>query len=163
MVAHGITAQGVDLKGNTGTAPVLLQLNSEDFQVRFLQDVLTQSLPASVPPISSAAVVDFTKPLYQPVQRILHIAMAQLSCNTVGNPRLDPTRVISAGLVIRRVYRASSSDRPDVLQAWMRSPLGRFQWSTLDASTENLDPDPTKRAQRSPAVRSSISNLPRSR
>ena len=73
--------------------------------------------------------------------------MAQLSCNTVGNPRLDPTRVISAGLVIRRVYRAGGSDRPDVLQAWMRSPLGRFQWRTLDASTENLDPDPTKRAQ----------------
>ncbi len=43
--------------------------------------------------------------LYQPVARVVHVAMVQLACESVGYPRLDPKRVLSAGLVIRRVPR----------------------------------------------------------
>ncbi|MGA8532753.1 MAG: hypothetical protein WB615_01450 [Candidatus Tumulicola sp.] len=145
MVTHAVTTLGVDLKGNTSATPTLLQLNAEDFPARFLQDLLTQSSPV---PISSTVFVDPSlQPLYQPVQRVLHLALAELSCYAVGNPRLDPTRVVSAGLVIRRASRSGGVDDANVLQAWMRSPAGQFQWTNLDATTDWLDPDPAKRPQ----------------
>ncbi|HEX3549447.1 MAG TPA: hypothetical protein VHT53_03690 [Candidatus Elarobacter sp.] len=142
MVAHEVLAQGVDIVGTPSTGPVVLQMHAEDFPARFLQDLGSGQTPR----MSSATTVDpVAATLFQPVQRVLHVALAQLSCASPGGPRLDPARVLSAGIVVRRVLRRGGRHHPDVMQAWTRSPAGRFAWTALDAATDSLDPDPAKR------------------
>jgi hypothetical protein len=94
MVKNEMLVQGVDLTGMEQKPPVILQMNDDDFPARFLKDLAAPELT----PISSAAIVDTSsQPLYQPVQRMLNVAMVDLSCTGLGNPRIDPRRILSAG------------------------------------------------------------------
>lgn len=146
MVKHDILVRGVDLLGTERPSPVLLQMNTDDFPVRYLQDLATEAHPK----ISSVTVVEGHSPppaLFQPVQRMLHVAMVELACNSVTFPRLDPTRIESSGVVIRRVNRVNGFDDTTTLQGWMRNPGGQFQWLTLAGVDAHQDPDPAKRPQ----------------
>jgi hypothetical protein len=148
MVMHDILVRGVDMTGTEQKPPVLLQMNDDDFPGRFLKDLASPGQP----PISSAKVVTGST-LFQPVQRILNVALADLECNSLSYPRVDPTRVLSAGLVIRRCIRKAglnngpAYDDTNSLAAWMRNPSGQFQWAPLAQHQANLDPDPTQRPQ----------------
>jgi hypothetical protein len=149
MVKNEMLVQGVDLTGMEQKPPVILQMNDDDFPARFLKDLGAPDAP----PISSAAIVDTTsQPLYQPVQRMLNVAMVDLSCTGLGNPRIDPRHIVSAGLVIRRVFRRPKGDGTayedfNTLSAWVRNPAGQFQWVRLSHGQELWDPDPTMRPQ----------------
>ena len=150
MVNHDILVQGVSMTGTEQKKPVILQMHDDDFPGRFLQDLASPNAT----PISSTSVVNTaSQPLYQPVQRMLTVALVDLNCNSLGYPRVDPTRILSAGLVIRRVFRARGNtagttiEEYDTLSAWMRSPQGQFSWNKLPRNQENWDPDPTKRPQ----------------
>lgn len=150
MVTHDILVQGVSMTGTEQKKPVILQMHDDDFPGRFLQDLASPNAT----PISSTSVVNTaSQPLYQPVQRMLTVALVDLNCNSLGYPRVDPTRILSAGLVIRRVFRARGNtagttiEEYDTLSAWMRSPQGQFSWNKLPRNQENWDPDPTKRPQ----------------
>ena len=149
MVKNEMLVKGVDLTGMEQKAPVILQMNDDDFPARFLKDLASPESPR----ISSAAIVNTASdPLYQPVQRMLSVALVDLSCSGLASPRIDPTRILSAGLVIRRVFRSAGSngqayDDPDILSAWMSNPAGQFQWVKLTHDQECWDPDPTKRPQ----------------
>jgi hypothetical protein len=149
MVKNEMLVQGVDLTGIEQKPPVILQMNDDDFPARFLKDLASPELS----PISSAAIVDTSsQPLYQPVQRMLNVAMVDLSCTGLGNPRIDPRRILSAGLVIRRVVRKAQGNGTtyedyNTLSAWMRNPAGQFQWVKLPYDQECWDPDPTKQPQ----------------
>ena len=112
-MSHEITAQGVTLAGVTQNRPVLLQMNTEDFPARFFT-TLSGSGPApgsTVTAIQTSATSAVT--LYQPVQRVVHTALLAVSCNTVGSPALDPARVQSAGIVIRRVIQNQGVNQMD--------------------------------------------------
>lgn len=149
MVSHAIRVRGTDLTGVTAPkAPVIMQMKDEDFPARFLQDMLTPQNP----PISSAEVVTGSPPtLFQPVQRMLNVALIDLACNTLQFPRVDPKRIVSAGLVLRRLVRHSVSqggpviDDPNTRAAWMRNAKGQWNWVTLTHAQEDLDPDPAQR------------------
>jgi hypothetical protein len=148
MVGHEILAQGVNLTGLQSKQPVILQMNDDDFPARFLQDLASESTPK----ISSATLVDTqSQPLFQPVQRLLTVAMVDLSCDSLSNPPVDPKRIVSAGLVVRRVYRKKTGhktiDEFDTLSAWVHNPQGQYSWTKLSSHQENLDPDPTQRPQ----------------
>jgi hypothetical protein len=149
MVAHGIMVRGVDMAGTEHKCPVILQMNDDDFPGHFLQDLASPSSP----PVSCTQIVPSGQPLYQPVQRMLTLAMVDLRCDTLGFPRLDPKRIESAGLVIRRVYRVAGStsgsyiDDYNTLSAWMRSAAGQYSWVKLAPNQECCDPEPTKRPQ----------------
>jgi hypothetical protein len=158
MVNHEIRVRGTDLAGVTAPkAPVIMQMKDEDFPARFLQDLAT---PQNTP-ISSAAVVAAVpgapRPtLFQPVQRMLTVALIDLACNTPMFPRVDPKRILSAGLVVRRLVRQSPApgaaviDDPTTRAAWMRNARGQWGWVKLTPAEEDLDPDPTQR----PALKS---------
>jgi hypothetical protein len=144
MVAqHELLIDGVTIEAPNGTfptaqigAPVVLTMRDDDFPGRFLQDLASRGQPHHV---SSASAPNLEKDkLFQPVQRMLHVAMVQVACNSLGYPRLNPTRVVSAGVVIRRVHG-------DEMQAWMRSPRGLFEWNRLTSETADEDPDPARR------------------
>jgi hypothetical protein len=141
MVGHDIIVQGYDLTGVEHKKPAIVQMYDDDFPARFLQDVASPTQPQ----ISHASVVPHSQPLYQPVQRFMNVAMVDLSCDSLCGLPIDPRRIQSAGIVIRRVYRVAGVDEYNTLSAWMRDPTGKFSWVKLSPDQECLDPDPTLR------------------
>ena len=152
---HQIDITGAPFALPAGAAapskPVVLQMNREDFPNAFLRDL--KNIAAR--PLSSTTVVPATASvpgtLYQPVAQVVHVAVVQLNCHTVGSPRLDPTKVLSAGLVVRRIPRIGGipqlSDPPDTAWPWMKDSNGLFGWGAPAPWTPCDDPDPTKRPQ----------------
>jgi hypothetical protein len=174
MVSHAVRVQGVRLSRwpphgllqvyyddslpdfLEQSKPTLLQINDEDFPARFLTDMEagrpTPGSTIETLPSTSTSVMT----LYQPVHRILHVALLQLTCDTVCYPRLDPKRVESAGVVIRRIVRKKDVDQPDSRpvdrpdlppSAWMRAADGQFQWVARNELQGCEDPDPKRRPQ----------------
>ena len=150
MVRHDILVRGVDMDGTEDKRPVLLQMHDDDFPARWLQDLANPNLPA----ISTTSVLNTpSDPLFQPVQRMLNVALVKLSCNSLSYPRVDPTRVLSAGLVIRRVVRKAGINNGPAIEdasvrsAWMRNASGQYSWVVLSPDQEDLDPDPAQRKQ----------------
>jgi hypothetical protein len=148
QTTHGILVTGAGMNSVTQPRPALLQMSDSDFPARFLQDLaspgqpqLSNTKPAAPGAQGGPAV------LFQPVQRIMHLAMTQLACDALGQPRVDPKRILSAGIVIRRIRRDTNGVEQvgQAPAAWMRSAAGRFQWLTLDSSQENSDPNPEQR------------------
>lgn len=78
--------------------------------------------------------------LYQPTQRRFHVALIEAWCDTPGRPRIDPSRVDAAGLVLRRV-RADGT-----LEGWMKSKGVIRGWMPVDRlGRDQADPEPHAR------------------
>ncbi|HMV65924.1 MAG TPA: hypothetical protein PKA64_03655 [Myxococcota bacterium] len=68
---------------------------------------------------ASAGTLALTRPrrvgaalkLFQPVHRVLHFVLLDLFCETPGAPRLDPRKVDSAGVVVRRLRTVNRRER----------------------------------------------------
>jgi hypothetical protein len=153
MVKHDISVMGVDISGNSAVKPVLLQMNDDDFPNAFLRDLSAMPPPSSslpaVPPLSSGRALpsapNVVVTMYQPVTRVVHLAMVQLCCESPGHPRVDPKRVLSAGLVIRQIPLGGGP--PSAALAWLKNAQGQFAWVQRNATQADDDPDPTKRPQ----------------
>ncbi|HEX5182423.1 MAG TPA: hypothetical protein VFW19_04625 [Allosphingosinicella sp.] len=70
-----------------------------------------------------------------PTHRQFQIALFEASCRMPGSPRLDPAKIASQGLVLRRL-------RTPGPQGWMKAGSKVAGWQGI---TEGVDPDPTKR------------------
>lgn len=142
------TVEGVSLSWVTQSKPALLTMHDEDFPARFLAD-LAAGGPTPGSTVATLAMSPATPvTLYQPVHRVLHVALLQLTCDTLNHPRLDSTRVESAGVVIRRVQREKGVDLLHCPPwSWMRTVDGQFQWVKQNKITECEDPDPAQRPQ----------------
>ncbi|HEX4947622.1 MAG TPA: hypothetical protein VFZ34_13210, partial [Blastocatellia bacterium] len=92
--------------------------------------------------------------LFQPVHRVFHLALLEVSCDTFGEPRLDPRKIESAGLVVRRVTRANVELTArqgaglqywgaEQLEGWMKSEHKLRGWVRLNY--EAHDPIPAHR------------------
>jgi hypothetical protein len=146
MVSHEIRVQGIALNGVTQPRPALLQMNNEDFPARFFTDLSSLSATPGSTITTMATSAGSPVILYQPVQRIVHLTLLDLSCESAGFPRVDPTRVESAGVVIRRVVRNNGvNDFMSPPSAWMKSADGQFRWLAMTQMDERQDPDPAKR------------------
>lgn len=148
MVDHTIVIQGIGLGQTFPQCPAMLSMRDTDFPARFFGDLGR----ASADRISTAQPVMRSKDGYvhllQPVQRTLQVAMIHLACDSLGYPRLDPKRIESAGIVIRRIPVDTDEGihRHDLTpEAWMQSADGRFGWTRMNRSEEELDPDPALR------------------
>lgn len=148
MVEHEVKLFGAALNGTVNPAPLLLARKDPDFLKTMLREVRTASGRQD---LLKTKVDDGTATspalLYQPVQRVMHMALLEAFCAVPGNPRLDPTKIDSAGVVIRRV--PVSGGKPDfqssMREAWMQSPQGGVGWFKLNATQQKLDPDPKRR------------------
>lgn len=145
MVSHDICVQGVGLNGQTQTKPVILQMNDDDFPNAFLRDLGAMGSTPLSSAVSLATSPNSAVTVYQPVTRVLHLALVQLSCESPGYPRLDPARVISAGLVIRQVPTAGGA--PSAAWPWLKNVKGLTAWVARDSSQADDDPDPAQRPQ----------------
>ncbi len=102
----------------SGGAPLLLQRADEDFIDAVLDECTSAAGRAQL--MASRAgtrTAQQVLKLFQPIQRQHHLALLEAWCEVPGTPRIDPARVESAGLVVRRVRRASGA----VQEGWMRS------------------------------------------
>jgi hypothetical protein len=148
MVEHAAFIRGVSLEGRLRTRPVLVAMHDTDFPARFFADLGRSSHEriSSTSPAKHSS--DGYIHLLQPVQRRVQVAMISLACESVGYPRLDPQRVLGAGIVVRRI---PLDERTGVLrqdltpEAWMQNSDGKFGWTRIKKSEEELDPDPAKR------------------
>jgi hypothetical protein len=104
--------------------------------------------------------------LFQPIQRQFNLAVMEARCDTPGEPRIDPTRVDSAGMVIRRLVRDSQGR--EVKQGWMRAgkasragPASARRPTALPAATATTPKRCVGLAGRRPASRSSTTRYSR--
>ncbi len=82
--------------------------------------------------------------LFQPIQRQFNLAVMEARCDTPGVPRIDPKRVDSAGMVIRRLVRDAAGH--EVKQGWMRVGESLKGWARIapaaDVATSDNRHDP---------------------
>ncbi len=160
MVKHVAVVRGVGIEGRQQVRPALLSMQDTDFPARAFAD-FGRPVPERISSAAAAtAGTDGYIHLLQPVQRRVNLAVIHLACEAVGYPRLDPRRVLSAGVVIRRVSvdRETRVHRHDLTpEAWMQDAGGKFGWVRLNKTEEDLDPDPAMR----PALSSGQAELDR--
>ncbi len=160
MVAHPALLRGAGSAARLA-GPVILKRSTDDAVRVLLDDLgdhdgLTSVMTTrSLPQHAGGALT-----LYQPVHRVLHVALVELVCDRVGMPRMDPARIDSAGLVLRR----RPLNAADQLEGWMRetpTPASRANGGTKKrlirgwlpftgtiggpTSDLDLDPDPGRR------------------
>ena len=88
--------------------------------------------------------------LYQPIQRQFHLALLEAWCETPGTPRVDPRRIDSAGIVVRRLRRGANG--AVFHEGWVKR-AGKVQgWARIDRlGAPGADPEPARRLPHLPA------------
>lgn len=123
-----------------GEQATLLRYLDADFIARFQQDVRKQRFDQT----QFSAWVDEeghspydNKPVLRlPTHRAFHLVCCEVICERFGRPALDPTRITSAGFVIRRQRNGQE-------QAWLVEEGEALGWYAT--STELKDPDLDRR------------------
>ena len=144
MVNHPIQLRGCVFNQATG-APVptqggavpFVERQDQQFVLALLGELSSaegrQQLARTV--ISNGTPVSGTLKLLQPVHGVHNLALMEAYCDILGEPRVAPSHIESAGLVIRRI------GLKDTRQAWMRRNGKVLGWVTLNGP-EELDRDP---------------------
>ncbi|HEU4386675.1 MAG TPA: hypothetical protein VFV34_02680 [Blastocatellia bacterium] len=183
MVDEPIILRGISYRG-AGAAPTLVQRRDQEFVPAILaelssKDALSQIAASVISPTLSADLVSRRKTrvtpkrvsdpngftpslqLYQPVHRIFNVAVLEAICDQPGSPRIDPARIESAGLVVRRLVernqllkrrgKGNKSALPsEAREGWMQSGQRLRGWVEFPQSAEDrqekLDPEPARRA-----------------
>ena len=130
----------------TAGAPAILQRSDDDFVDAVLEDLRSGAGRDGLAASLATTRADGVLKLFQPVQRQFHVALLEAVCDAPGAPRIDPARLESAGMVLRRI-RPGGTAR----EGWMRA-AGRLRgWVAIDAETERdnrHDPLPANRLAR---------------
>ncbi len=90
--------------------------------------------------------------LFQPIQRQFNLAVMEARCDAPGEPRIDPKRVDSAGMVIRRLVRDAKGR--EVKQGWMRAGENLKGWARIGPAADGAtsgnrhDPESLRRLAR---------------
>lgn len=134
---HDIALRGPRFMG-APSRPVILQRTDRDFIAGLLDALSTEAGRQGLAPADDR--VDGVLRLYQPVQRVFHLLLADAECVRLGRPRLDPKRIESAGFVVRRLG-------PDGPEGWMRSTGGSAGWVRLSGAQQTVEPDAARRAK----------------
>lgn len=124
-----------------GLQPAILQRNDDSFVEATLDDLRSTAGRQTLEGLRAKSSRGALR-LYQPVQRLFHLAVLEAWCDAPGTPRVNPKEVLGAGLVLRRVQGSRR-------EGWMRSN-GRLRgWLALDRiGGAEEDPKPDTRLQR---------------
>lgn len=124
----------------SGEQASLLRYLDPDFINRFQQDVSKQRFQqtqfADWVKEETHSQFDKKPVLRLPTHRAFHIVCCEVVCERFGRPALDPTRITSAGFVIRRQRNGQE-------QTWVLEEGEALGWQ--NASTELRDPDLDRR------------------
>jgi len=166
MVAHPTLLRA---PGSAARAagPLIVKRNDDNFVDAMLNELadhngLTSVATTRVLPSHSGGALT----LFQPVHRVFQLALLEVACDRVGQPRLDPAKIESAGMVLRRrATDASGRVTSDQLEGWMQeapTPASRVAGATQKRKLRgwvgfngrvnghgtdlDRDPDPARRA-----------------
>ena len=130
-----------------GERPVILQRTDQDFIAAVLDELKTPDGHRKL--LAGQAVTRDAANrlrLFQPVHRTFHVVLLEAFCQELGNPRLDPAKIESAGLVVRRVDPAPSGPGDVRTWGWMRDEARIVGWDVLGSDAlRDRDPDPERR------------------
>jgi hypothetical protein len=140
---HPTILRNPDFLG-TGDAPHFLRRTDE----RFLEGLLEQLedeegrrlLKGKVLPTASEKRRGEGIKLYLPVHRCFNLVVMEAVCDTPGYPRLDPQKIHSAGMVIRRIPRPNQQ-----LERYLVRESRVIGWKPLPTTERLLDPEPAYR------------------
>jgi hypothetical protein len=151
-------------------APTILRRLDENPIAAVLADLLKPELQA----IANSSVTQFPEPwrFYQPVHRVFQIALLEAVCDPFGadvealQPRLNPLKIDSAGLVLRRYAIDARGQQLPQQEGWrsLENPANNNTvklrgWIPLPDSALNQDPQPqrslTSSSNNSPTANSS--------
>ncbi|MCP4692441.1 MAG: hypothetical protein GY859_30635 [Desulfobacterales bacterium] len=175
MVDHDIQLNG--LLGN-GRGPTILQRTDPDFISAILGE-LPLGLDAEDPSVLNGPGATPPYTLFQPVHRTFYVALVDASRDSFGSfgaPRVDPSKIEGAGLVIRRIAALpgetpgkkrgetlGKTPRREVLEGWREWREGKTaikSWDPfLNGDEENRDPDPAFRRPDASAGHPEINRL----
>ena len=149
MVAHPIQLRGAYASQDDAqrSRPSILQLHEQDFIDRLLNDLVTpEGRKLLQADIAATRNTNGRLRLYQPVHRISHVVLVDVSCALPGEPRLDANRILEAGVVVRRLAADGTH------QGWMKRKGEILGWRNVSLTggikEVHYDPDPTLRKQR---------------
>ena len=104
MVNDRPVLRGALLSG-AGLKPVIVQRDDQDFVEATLRELTLENRTETVQAKRAVELGDDKiLRLYQPVHRLFHLALLEIVCDRPGFPRLDPQKIDSMGLVIRRIF-----------------------------------------------------------
>ncbi|WP_257446353.1 hypothetical protein [Archangium lipolyticum] len=146
---HPILFRGLDFDKGSGRPmpvqdkrPVLVERTDEDFISAFLGELGSdegRKLLAGTVRNAGQRVQGLK--LYQPVHRSFHLAVFEAACDVFGEPRLDPAKIESTGLVVRRINPQTKKT-----EGWMKLRGEVHGWVPLEDARElDRDPDPARR------------------
>jgi hypothetical protein len=143
MVAHEVSLQGVG--GVAAAGPVILERTEQDFLPAVLDRLSReQGLPDVLKSAARNRDADGVLKLFQPIHRTFHLALLDVSCLTYGRPRLDPKKIVGAGLVVRRLSPGGKGG--EMREAWMQENRLFRGWVPFANTEQELrDPDPAFR------------------
>ncbi len=138
--------------------PVLLQRTEEDFVNALLADLESADAAATIARHRAQPAPGRTYPrLFQPVHRVFTLALVEARCRTFGLPRLDPRKIESAGLVVRRLAESNGQPERDarggyVLEGWRTLGSQVAGWVRFPAGGVTADCDPQAERRGAPRV-----------
>lgn len=148
-----------------GAAPAVLRRLDQRFVEGLFRDLATDEGRAALE-AQRLPGTDKEPVLYLPVHRAFQLVLVEAYCLTPGEPRLDPAKIDSAGLVVRRrvplgaeqgaAAREKRKGRPwgdrtryNPPERWMASDGKLRGWlATRDQTERDEDPDPARRERR---------------
>jgi hypothetical protein len=148
--AHPVVLRGAALGSAATARQLILERADEDF-IPAIFDELTRANTNDardlLKTIASTKTANGILKLYQPVQRVFNVALFEMLCDVPGHPRFDPTRIESAGMVIRRIWRdGGGTPHFDTHEGWRQDGPTLRGWVKFDTPAEfNVDPDPVQR------------------
>ncbi len=120
--------------GERDSRAILVKRTDPEFIPGLLDGLRQSAAPATLGSPDSRHDLFDRLHLYQPVHRTFNLLLVEAACDRPTFPRLDPRKIESAGLVVRRVGRIPAGNtraRLRLLQDTTRSVSGR---QALDAS-----------------------------
>ncbi|WP_088889351.1 hypothetical protein [Leptolyngbya ohadii] len=153
MVNHPITLRGLSFNGSS-SAVTILERTEQEFIAATLEELAQESRQEAIDRVT-AATRDTTNTLklFQPVHRTFNLALLEVFCQAPGSPRLDPQKIDSAGLVVRRIAAGSPAGfalanvNSEQREGWMEVDRGIRGWVPFPDRAEELDPEPDRRRQ----------------
>lgn len=145
MVDHETILRGANPLG-IDQPPLILKRTDQEFIPALLDELavergLDQVVNAAISPNGDNSVVQ----LLQPVQRTFNLVLLEAVCDAYGQPRLDPQRIVGAGLVLRRhAVDSAGNVLPTRLEGWRLAGKRLRGWVAFDGD-DDLDPDPQQR------------------
>ncbi len=131
--------------GQTPAPPTVLRFSREDFVPHLLAELQSPEGRRRLEDLRQTPPPGSVLVLEQPVHRAFHLVLVDAYCLAPGWPPLDPARIHSAGLVVRR----RTTDGP---QGWLRRDGLALGWRPLPAGAvaedSDYEPDPQRRRTR---------------